>query len=77
MTLVDNLEDYGIDVKAFSRLVQKSVACSCSVVQPEQKNKGAQVLIQGNQINFVSNILIGQFSFPYICFSDCIIIFHA
>ncbi|BFY99154.1 hypothetical protein BsWGS_02194 [Bradybaena similaris] len=64
VTLVDNLEDYGIDVKTFSRLMQKSVACSCSVVQPEQKNKGAQVLIQGNQINFVANILIDKYKIP-------------
>ncbi|CAG5119335.1 unnamed protein product [Candidula unifasciata] len=64
VTIVDNLEDYGIDVKAFSKLVQKSVACSCSVVQPEQKNKGAQVLIQGNQISFVANLLIDKYKIP-------------
>ncbi|XP_005101830.1 eukaryotic translation initiation factor 2D [Aplysia californica] len=64
VTVVDNLEDYGIDVKVFSRLVQRSLACSCSVAPSEQKNKGPQVLIQGNQINFVANVLIDKYKIP-------------
>lgn len=67
--MVDNLEDYGIDVKTFSRIVQKSVACSCSVVASEQKNKGPQVLIQGNQISFVGDLLIGMRTFYDIIYA--------
>ena len=61
MTLVENLEDFGIDVRVFARLVQKAVACSCSVSQSEQKNKGQSVTIQGNQVAFVGKVLLGRF----------------
>ncbi|CAL1534365.1 unnamed protein product [Lymnaea stagnalis] len=64
VTIVDNLEEYGIDIRLFSRIVQKSVACSCTVAQPEQKNKGPQVLVQGNQINFVYNLLTEKYKIP-------------
>lgn len=64
VTLVDNLEDFGIDVRVFARLVQKAVACSCSVSQSEQKNKGQTVTIQGNQVDFVSKVLQEKYKIP-------------
>ncbi|KAH9498457.1 Eukaryotic translation initiation factor 2D [Bulinus truncatus] len=64
VTVVENLEDYGLDLRVFSRLVQKSVACSSTVVNPEQKNKTPQVHIQGNQVNFVYNLLTEKYKIP-------------
>ncbi|KAK3783157.1 hypothetical protein RRG08_046951 [Elysia crispata] len=64
VTLVENLEDFGIDVRVFARLVQKAVACSCSVSQSEQKNKGQSVTIQGNQVAFVGKVLLEKYKIP-------------
>ncbi|RUS70191.1 hypothetical protein EGW08_022044 [Elysia chlorotica] len=64
VTLVENLEDFGIDVRVFARLVQKAVACSCSVAQSEQKGKGQSVTIQGNQITFVGKVLLEKYKIP-------------
>ncbi|XP_013073483.2 eukaryotic translation initiation factor 2D-like isoform X1 [Biomphalaria glabrata] len=64
VTIVDNLEEYGLDLRVFSKLVQKSVACSCTIVTPEQKNKGPQVHVQGNQVNFVYNLLTEKYKIP-------------
>ncbi|XP_059175627.1 eukaryotic translation initiation factor 2D-like [Physella acuta] len=64
VTIVDNLEEFGIDLKTFAQVVQKAVACSCSVVASEQKNKGPQVVVQGNQINFVYTLLTEKYKIP-------------
>ncbi|GFR72690.1 eukaryotic translation initiation factor 2D-like [Elysia marginata] len=64
VTVVENLEDFGIDVRVFARLVQKAVACSCSVAPSEQKNKGPSVTIQGNQIAFVGKVLLEKYKIP-------------
>ncbi len=60
MTLVDNLEVYGIDASEFAHTVQIGVACSASATPLPGKNKGLQVIIQGNQINYVANLLLGK-----------------
>ena len=74
---MENLEDFGIDVRVFARLVQKAVACSCSVSQSEQKNKGQSVTIQGNQVAFVGKVLLGRFCplckmLAWLCVCVCV-----
>ncbi|GFO05064.1 eukaryotic translation initiation factor 2d-like [Plakobranchus ocellatus] len=64
VTLVENLEDFGVDARVFARLVQKAVACSCSVAATDQKNKGQSVTIQGNQIAFVGKVLLEKYKIP-------------
>ncbi|XP_046578103.1 eukaryotic translation initiation factor 2D-like [Haliotis rubra] len=63
-TIVDNLEDFGIDPAAFAHTVQKSVSCSSSVIPHHQKNKGMQVLVQGNQIAFIADLLLDKYKVP-------------
>lgn len=57
VTIVENLDLFGIDPKSFGQIVQVKVACSASVSPSPQKNKGPQVVIQGNQVSFVGNLL--------------------
>ena len=40
------------------------VACSITVTPSQQKNKGPQVVIQGNQINCVTDLLLGKAMVP-------------
>ncbi|XP_071117777.1 eukaryotic translation initiation factor 2D-like [Haliotis cracherodii] len=63
-TVIDNLENFGIDPAAFAHTVQKSVSCSSSVVPHHQKNKGMQVLVQGNQIAFIADLLLDKYKVP-------------
>ncbi len=62
VTLIENLETYGIDPEEFGHRVQIGVACSTSLSPLPGKGKGLQLLIQGNQINFVADLLLGTFS---------------
>lgn len=58
VTLVDNLELYGIHTAEFGKECQHGVAASTTVSKPVGK-KYDQLLIQGNQVAFVGNLLIG------------------
>lgn len=63
-TIIENLDLFGIDEKTFAHTVQVKVACSASVVPSPQKNKGPQVVVQGNQVNFVVELLTGSYNIP-------------
>ncbi|GLV46338.1 eukaryotic translation initiation factor 2D [Carabus blaptoides fortunei] len=63
VTLVDNLELYGIHTAEFSKECQHGVAASTTVTKPVGK-KYDQLLIQGNQVAFVGNLLIGKYNIP-------------
>ena len=71
------LEAFGIDPRHFAQTVQRMVAGSASVVQSEQKSRGQDVQVQGNQIDFIVKHLLGQSSLQYcfICFSQQVLIF--
>lgn len=59
VTLVDNLEVYGIRLSEFSKECQHGVATSTTINKlPGRKYE--QLLIQGNQVLFVYNHLIGN-----------------
>lgn len=62
VTLIDNLDMFNIDTKLFAKTCQQTVGASASVI-PVQINgkKINQVMVQGNQINFVFKILTGKF----------------
>lgn len=60
VTTVENLEEYGVDPRLFAYKVQHGVACSASVVSSEQKGHGQEVVVQGNQINFIAELLLGK-----------------
>ena len=71
------LEAFGIDPRHFAQTVQRMVAGSASVVQSEQKSRGQDVHVQGNQIDFIVKHLLGQLSLLYCsnCFTQQVFIF--
>lgn len=59
MTLVNNLELYGVDVIKFSKECQHGVAASTTINDiPSAQNR--QVQIQGSQVLFVHKLLTGK-----------------
>ncbi|KAL4235828.1 Eukaryotic translation initiation factor 2D [Mactra antiquata] len=63
-TVIENLDVYGIDTKSFAHTVQVKVACSASVTPSQQKNKGPQVVVQGNQTGIVGDLLCKTYMIP-------------
>jgi len=59
-TVVYNLETYGIDPDYFASTVQKGVACSVTVGPRPTKPKEMQVMVQGNQIHYIGQLLRGK-----------------
>lgn len=64
VTLVNNLEAYGINIEEFSRECQKGVAASATINQINGM-KGSQLQIQGNQVNFLEKILTDDMMLNY------------
>jgi len=58
-TVVYNLETYGIDPQYFASTVQRGVACSVTVSPRLAKPKEIQVMVQGNQIHYIGQLLRG------------------
>lgn len=63
VTLINNLELYGINIQEFARECQHGVAASTSISSVPGK-KSQQLLVQGNQVLFVGNLLIGKYHIP-------------
>ncbi|XP_074642083.1 eukaryotic translation initiation factor 2D-like [Tubulanus polymorphus] len=61
VSLIENLEPYGIDPQKFAHDIQISLACSTSVSPLPGKNRGQQVLIQGNQLAHILQLLKGKY----------------
>ena len=59
VTLINNLELYGINIQEFARECQHGVAASTSI-SPVPGKKSLQLLVQGNQVLFVGNLLMGM-----------------
>lgn len=74
MTLVNNLELYGIDLIKFSKECQHGVAASTTINDvPNAQNR--QVQIQGSQVLFVFKLLTGKCFFKiYHLFSFLVLI---
>jgi translation initiation factor 2D len=64
VTVIRNLETYGIDLEQFASTVQKGVACSTSVGPQTGKPKCLQVNVQGNQINYIGQLLHDKYQLP-------------
>lgn len=58
VTLIDNLELYGIPIYEFAKQCQHGVAASTTISQVPGK-RSQQLLVQGNQIHFIYNLLKG------------------
>lgn len=64
VTTVENLDQFGIDLKEFGHTVQVKMACSSSVAPHPQKGKGPIVTIQGNQVAFLADLLFDTYKIP-------------
>ncbi|PSN35430.1 Eukaryotic translation initiation factor 2D [Blattella germanica] len=63
VTLINNLELYGINIQEFAKECQHGVAASTSISTVAGK-KSQQLLVQGNQVLFVGNLLMGKYQIP-------------
>ncbi|VDN55289.1 unnamed protein product [Dracunculus medinensis] len=61
VTLVNNLEVYGVECARFCQQVQIGAATSATCIKEAPFCEGAQILVQGNQIRFMSEILSSEF----------------
>ncbi|XP_062564378.1 eukaryotic translation initiation factor 2D [Armigeres subalbatus] len=68
VTLVSNLEDYGVNVAEFAKAVKLGAAASTSMTEVPG-TKGEQLLVQGNHIKFVYDLLTGTYQIPKACIS--------
>lgn len=59
MTLIQNLEVYGINPEKIAHHAQVAVAASTSITST-QNGKGFLVLIQGNQVLYLQKLFIGE-----------------
>jgi len=66
VTLIRNLESYGIDPQEFAHNIQIKAATSTSVSQLPGKHTapGMQVLVQGNQVAIVAKFLLDEYKIP-------------
>lgn len=68
VTLIHNVETFGIDPSEFAHAIQKGVACSTAVnPMPGNKAKGMEVFVQGNQVAYVAKLLSGNFLTWLLC----------
>lgn len=63
VTLVNNLELYGININEFSKECQHGVAASCTI-NTLPNNKSNQFQIQGNQKKFIGQVLLEKYCIP-------------
>ncbi|XP_071140229.1 eukaryotic translation initiation factor 2D-like [Mytilus edulis] len=64
VTLIENIETFGIDPKELAHTVQVGMACSATISTLPQKNKGVQIVIQGNQISYIADLLLNKYKVP-------------
>ncbi|XP_071848410.1 eukaryotic translation initiation factor 2D-like [Apostichopus japonicus] len=64
MTVIQNLDPYGIDIKDFAHRLQIGVAASATISQGHGQKSGQEVRVQGNQINYLSKLLLEEYEIP-------------
>lgn len=66
VTLIDNLEQFGIRLPEFAQACKVGVAASTSIIRLDAPNnsKRGQMLVQGNQIRFVFKLLTETYKIP-------------
>ena len=67
-TAVENLDEFGIDMNEFCDTVHKKLRCGASVLpehtDPKHGDIGVKVVVQGNQIEKIGDILITDYGIP-------------
>uniref|UniRef100_A0A182PQX3 SUI1 domain-containing protein n=1 Tax=Anopheles epiroticus TaxID=199890 RepID=A0A182PQX3_9DIPT len=66
VTLISNLADYGINVNDFAKAVKLGAAASTTMTEVPG-SKGEQLLVQGNHIKFVFELLTTTYQVPKAC----------
>ena len=69
VTLIHNLDVFGIDVQEFGHKCQVGVAASSTVNEAANKKKSngspvIEVLVQGNQVAFAGKLLLEHYRIP-------------
>ncbi|KAF7281375.1 hypothetical protein GWI33_004856 [Rhynchophorus ferrugineus] len=64
VTIIDNLEAFGINIGDFAKECQHGVAASTSITPKPPGKKYDQLLVQGNQVIFVYNLLTEKYKIP-------------
>ncbi|XP_050306581.1 eukaryotic translation initiation factor 2D [Anthonomus grandis grandis] len=64
VTIIDNLEVFGININEFAKECQHGVAASTSITPTPPGKKCDQLLVQGNQVVFVHNLLTDKYKIP-------------
>nr|XP_020666327.1 eukaryotic translation initiation factor 2D [Pogona vitticeps] len=64
VTIIKNLELYGLDPQAVANVLQQKVQASATVTQLPGAKDRAQVQIQGNQINHLAKLLLENYHIP-------------
>ncbi|XP_038069170.1 eukaryotic translation initiation factor 2D-like [Patiria miniata] len=64
VTVIHNLEPYGIEPKDFAHRLQVGVAASSTIHQMPGQGSGSQVIIQGKQVRFVETLLTDHYQIP-------------
>ena len=69
VTLIHNLDVYGINMQEFAHKCQVGVAASTAIHEANNKKRAGgqpvmEVLIQGNQVAFASNLLLNEYKIP-------------
>jgi translation initiation factor 1 (eIF-1/SUI1) len=60
VTIVQNVEAYGIDPREFARQIRCKVAGSASAIPSEVKDRGHDVVVQGSHSDVIYQYLLGQ-----------------
>uniref|UniRef100_A0A182JXY4 SUI1 domain-containing protein n=1 Tax=Anopheles christyi TaxID=43041 RepID=A0A182JXY4_9DIPT len=66
VTLISNLADYGINVNDFAKAVKLGAAASTTMTEVPG-SKGEQLMVQGNHIKFVFDLLTTTYQVPKAC----------
>ncbi|XP_040169164.1 eukaryotic translation initiation factor 2D [Anopheles arabiensis] len=66
VTLISNLADYGINVNDFAKAVKLGAAASTTMTEVPG-SKGEQLMVQGNHIKFVFELLTTTYQVPKAC----------
>lgn len=63
VTIIDNIELFGISISEFAKECQHGVSASASISRPPGK-KSDQLMVQGNQVLFVHHLLTDKYKIP-------------
>lgn len=61
MTIIKNLELYGLDPQVIASTLQQKVQASAIIIAIPGTKDRSQVQIQGNQINHLAKLLLGKY----------------